>query len=246
MYEDGGAIVVPEDKSSFSYDKKIIVSGNVIEVYEYGRSIGCNLQGDNKILHTGKKKSNNDKSESNLNRSKKKLRRLINSNITDNDLFVTLTYKENMTDIKQGKLDFKNFIKRWNYRRSDKLKYVYVVEFQKRGAVHFHCIFFGVGFIENSELSKLWGNGFVKVNNIKNCDNVGAYVVKYMQKNLIDDRLKNSDLYGRSKGNLKEPIEIKKPSEVGALLDSLTGIKPSYSVDFVSDYFGNISYSQYK
>lgn len=151
-----------------------------------------------------------------------------------------------MTDIKQGKLDFKKFIMRWNYRREEKLKYVYVVEFQKRGAVHFHCIFFNVGFISNKELSDLWGKGFVKVNNIENCDNVGSYVVKYMQKDLIDDRLKNSDLYGRSKGNLKEPIEIKKPSEVGALLDSLTGIIPSYSVDYVSDYLGNISYRQYK
>lgn len=246
MYEDGGTVVVPEDKSSFSYDKKIILSGNVIEVYEYDHPVGCNLQGDNKILHTGKKKSNNDKSESNLNRSKKKLRRLINSNVSGHDLFITLTYKDNMTDIKQGKLDFKNFIKRWNYRREEKLKYVYVVEFQKRGAVHFHCIFFNVGFISNKELSDLWGKGFVKVNNIDNCDNVGSYVVKYMQKDLVDDRLKNSDLYGRSKGNLKNPIEIKKPSEVSALLDSLTGIVPSYSVDFVSDYFGNISYSQYK
>ena len=245
VYEDCGTVVVPEDKSSFCYNKKIIVSGNVVEVYEYGRSIGCNLQGDNKILHTGKKKSNNDKSENNLNRSKKKLRRLINSNVSGNDLFVTLTYKDNMTDIKQCKLDFKKFIMRWNYRRRDKLMYVYVVEFQKRGAVHFHCIFFNVGFISNKELSELWGHGFVKVNDIDNFDNVGSYVVKYMQKDLIDDRLRNSDLYGRSKGNLKEPVEIKKPSQVVAFLDSFSN-EPSFCTAFCNEYLGYILYKQYK
>lgn len=245
VYEEAGVVLVPEvQKEKYLYNKKIIKSGDVVEVYEYSKPIM--VGSDAKILHNGKNKKG-EKTSTNINRSCRNLRRLINSNVTGHDLFITLTYKDNMSDIKQGKKDFKNFIKRWNYRRSEALKYVYVVEFQKRGAVHFHCIFFGVGFIANKELSKLWGHGFVKVNNIKECDNVGAYVVKYMSKDMIDDRFKGSDLYGRSKGNLNQPIEIKEPKNVESFLDSFNSHDCiMYSTSFCNDYNGYISYTQYK
>lgn len=47
----------------------------------------------------------------------KKIRDLINANITPDNknewLFLTLTYRENMTDTKKAKFDFNNFIKRF-------------------------------------------------------------------------------------------------------------------------------------
>lgn len=228
------------------YNKKAIISGNIVEIIYYQIPV---FEGyENKS--TGKKKTKSDtkKRTNNINQSKMKLRRLINSNITGKDLFITLTYADNMCDIDAGKDDFKKFIKRWNYQRKkkslDALQYVYVVEFQKRGAVHFHCIFFNVGFILNSELNSLWGNGFVKVNKIDKVDNVGAYVVKYMQKDLIDSRLNGKDLYGRSKGNLSEPLEVKNPQEVAVLEDSLLN-NCVYQNSYFTDYYGEMTYKQY-
>lgn len=241
--------VAPEvhEKQLTFYNKKAIISNNVIEIIEYKENVceGFSV----KDTHSGKKKSTGtSKRSNNINQSKMNLRRLINANITGKDLFITLTYKKNMCNIDEGKKDFKKFIMRWNYIRkkegSEPLHYVYVVEFQKRGAVHFHSIFFNVGYIKNKELNSLWGKGFVKVNKIDNVDNVGSYVVKYMEKDLIDDRLNGKDLYGRSKGNLKEPVTTKNPQEVEALERFLKN-NLVYSNSYDSEYYGSITYKQY-
>lgn len=226
-------------KNMFWSNCKVIVSGGIVEVitYEKGNFFG----GDGSS--SGKQKGSVTKKEYNLNRTKKKLRRLINSNVTGNDLFVTLTYKDNMIDVDIGKRDFKVFIKAMK-RKGYSLRYVYVVEFQKRGAVHFHCIFFGCGFIASSVLSDIWKHGFVKINRINDVDNAGAYVVKYMDKDLIDDRLVGKDLYGRSRG-LLEPLEVNNPQEVDRLLKDCKDILPVYANSYTNEYKGLCSYKQY-
>lgn len=244
--EKESRIYVPEEKKRKIeyYNKQAILCGNVIEVIEYGQGVCTGFE----CASTGKKNTGEKKESRNIKQSALKLRRLINCNCCDNDLFVTLTYKDNQEDIKLGKEDFKNFVKRWNYQRKKNnekpLKYVYVVEFQKRGAVHFHCIFFDVGYIKKKELSDLWGLGFVKVNKITHVDNVGAYVVKYMQKDLIDDRLTNSDLYGRSRGNLDEPIIIKDPQQI-AIVEGTYKDSCTYEKSYPSEYYLKITYKQY-
>lgn len=252
LYEDvfsiekESRVYVPEEKKKpvQYYNKQAICCGNVMEVIEYGHGVCTGFE----CKSTGKKTTGKRKESKNINQAALKLRRLINCNVAENDLFITLTYKENLEDVKKGKEDFKNFIKRWNYQRKKKkekpLKYIYVVEFQKRGAVHFHCIFFNVGYIKKKELSDLWGLGFVKVNKIEHVDNVGAYVVKYMQKDLVDDRLVNSDLYGRSRGNLEEPIIIKDPQEI-ALLEGTYKSNCTYKKTYPSEYYKTITYKQY-
>lgn len=222
----------------FYSDKKAIVSGDVVEVisYEKGNYFGFESKAN------GKKKSDNKKRSDNLNQTKKKLRRLINANVTGNDLFLTLTYKDNMCDVSQGKKDFKVFIKAMKRKGYD-LKYVYVVEFQKRGAVHFHVILFGCGYIDSKFLSDVWKRGFVKINRINDVDNAGAYVVKYMEKDLVDNRLVGKDLYGRSRG-LKEPVEINNPLEVGRLLEGVSDCLV-YTNTYDSEYKGTCVYCQF-
>ena len=83
------------------------------------------------------------------------------------------------------------------------------MEFQKRGAIHYHMRS-DFGYIEQCDLEKIWGNGFVWINDLlksnkgKPVDNVGAYIVKYMNKNIIDKRLMGKKAYFTSK-NLKRP-----------------------------------------
>lgn len=219
-------------------DKKAIISGDVVEViaYEKGSFFGMECKSP------GKRKSVNSKIDYNIQRTKKRLRRLINANVTGNDLFVTLTYADNMQDVVQAKNDFKRFIERLK-RKGYVMKYVYVIEFQKRGAVHFHCIFFDCGFIDSKILAEIWQKGFVKINRINDVDNAGSYVVKYMDKDLVDDRLTGHDLYGRSRC-LKEPIEINNPQEVCQLLEDLSE-NLVYTNTFTNEYKGNCVYCQF-
>ena len=230
---------------------KAICSGNIIEFWEYEEPVFYGFDNNSNDTRIGKKKIDNIddfvKRKDNFLRTKFKIRRLINANVNDNSKFITLTFKENLTDVDVAKYKFKKFIEKINRRRlkefKDKLKYLYVIEFQKRGSIHFHCVFFNQGYIKNDELFKIWKHGFTKINKIDNVDNVGAYVVKYLDKEIQDSRLIGKDLYGRSKGNLIEPLVIKRPQEVRRLFEVYKN-KICYENTYNSDYNGNIKYFQ--
>ena len=66
-------------------------------------------------------------------------------------VFLTLTQKENMTDIKYSNTLHTRFIKNLNYHifhtNKVKIRYLSVLEFQKRGSIHYHIIFFNAPYI---------------------------------------------------------------------------------------------------
>lgn len=155
-------------------------------------------------LETGEIKNfehteNRQQSYDSLRKTFKKLRYLINNNFTGkgNELHVTLTYAENMTDPKRLYKDFDKFIKRMRYAYKDKspIDYICVVEPQERGAWHCHVLLrfndMDRVYVENSELRRLWGFGFVTVKSLKNVDNIGAYLSAYLADvELTEDNLK--------------------------------------------------------
>lgn len=127
--------------------------------------------------------------------------RLINSN-PDMNKFLTLTFSDNVSDLYYSNSEFLKFIHKVNYHvfhtKKRILKYLAVIEFQERGAIHYHVIC-NLPFVEHDKLSSLWKHGFISINRIKDsknddisidCDNVGAYVCKYMTKDNDDPRLK--------------------------------------------------------
>ncbi len=82
--------------------------------------------------------------------------------------FLTLTFKENIKDLKVANDLFKKFIMRLNYsiRKTDKnyigVQYTTVIEFQDkngRGAVHFHSLLYNMPLIAWSKIKDMWGNG---------------------------------------------------------------------------------------
>ena len=136
----------------------------------------------------------------NIRNSLVNLRRLINTNCVDSNKirWLTLTYKENMTDIKKLYIDFRDFWKRFKYyskKNSFEIpEYINVVEPQNRGAWHCHIIFIyqcKAPFIDNnSVIAKLWGHGFTKIKSVQDVDNIGAYFSAYLSDMPLDD-LKN-------------------------------------------------------
>src|SRR5699024_3425633 len=89
------------------------------------------------LLETGEikefeKKENRSQSYNSLRQTFKRLRYLINNNFVGNknELFLTLTYKENMTDPKKLYKDIEKFIKRLRYRFENEstIDYINVVE----------------------------------------------------------------------------------------------------------------------
>lgn len=123
-----------------------------------------------------------------LKRTFKHLRYLINNNFTGsgNELHMTLTYRQNMTDADKLYSDLKKFVMRLRYQFKDEttIDYLAVVEPQGRGAWHVHFLarFNNLEkvYIENVKLSDLWGHGFVKIRSLDAVDNIGAYLSAYL------------------------------------------------------------------
>lgn len=231
-----------------SYKSKIVISGPIVEIYKYELPVinGFKIDSRDKIGRSGEASEEQRivNREKVLNRARRDLRRLVNTNIKDISKFVTLTFSENIQDFEVANYEFKKFRQRLQRYLKQKVEYVCVPEFQKRGAIHFHVVFFNVPYIKNTKLSELWGQGFVKINRIDNVDNVGAYICKYMSKDFdVDERLRGYKCYFSSRG-LDKPIEIKENDLVESVEDSLKGQLPVYENQFSNEH-NTVSYCQY-
>lgn len=233
------------------YNKKLIKSGDVYEVYDYERAVHFGETrsplGRGKQANEEGKKENRKKT---LNKAKTMIRRLINANVNawgETPKFLTLTFADNVQDVKQANYEFKKFRQRLEYMLKFSLKYVVVVEFQKRGAVHYHAVFFNLPYIDNELIAQVWKQGFIKINRIEDVDNIGAYVTKYMTKDDYEesksDRLVGQKSYFTAR-NLKKPVEVVDKKEIERIESTLKD-KKVYESEIQNDYVGLINYKQY-
>lgn len=117
-------------------------------------------------------------------RSLSKLRDLLNCNIVDvtQCRWLTLTYKENMTDRARLMDDFEEFVRRLR-KRIGHFEYIVAAEPQGRGAWHLHVVLIfdnKAPFIPNEDVSADWRQGFVTIKKLDDVDNVGAYLTAYL------------------------------------------------------------------
>jgi hypothetical protein len=184
-------------------------------------------------------------------------------------VLLTLTYPEKFPDIKTSKNDFHLFLKRLNHHfpshsyempptpsavgpsimRSTQsitgLKYVAVPEFQKRGAPHFHTMFFNLPYIHFSDLTELWGNGSIDVKRVDGVRELGSYMVKnYLVKGFGSKNIKKKS-YLSSK-DLKKPVIIRDIDEVNSISGQLSSASVLREADYHSKYVGDIHSVVYK
>lgn len=113
----------------------------------------------------------------------------------DMTYFVTLTYGANVQDLDKVLLDMKVWLTDSRRRRResganvDEPKYIWVAEYQKRGAIHVHMVcnrFFPVHVNQNGyESISNWPHGFTSVLSIRDFDSnfrPYLYLFKYMKK----------------------------------------------------------------
>lgn len=225
------------------FNKRAIVSGNILELYEYEKPVfkgtEKKIKGRANSPFTSCETKNENRSKV-ASRARAKVRRTVNSNPYLNKFF-TLTFSKNITDLQFAWYEFEKFTKRLKTRYK-KFQYVVVVEFQKRGAVHYHLLC-NLPYISANELATIWGNGFVKINRIDNVDNVGAYITKYMTKDSIDERLIGRKCYAMSRG-LNNPTEYTNEKEIEYIMENLENVKRTNSFEFETDYYGKVVYTQ--
>ena len=268
--------------NSKNYTIKVIQCGDYYQVYRYNNRL---LKKDNskekiKNLHgkdfiytdflvtKGKYKKTPSRGvieEKNINRSKFNLQRLIKSNENEFKTFITLTFKDNVTDIAVANKMFHSFRTYIQQLKSD-FKYVCVPEFQKRGAVHYHLLT-NIDYTDFTLLSQTevklwrpkngswavgrnirgWNKGFSLVINMTDVNVVG-YLSKYMTKD-IDNRLFGRRRYLYS-SNLKKPsevyIDLSDDTDFSLLADIMANSDITFDKTYM-DIFGDVvDFTEYK
>lgn len=182
----------------------------------------------------------------NKERSLRRARSTVRKKIIEGELdhLLTLTYKENMCDEKKGWADFQKFIRKLRNTYPN-VKWVCVMEKQKRGAIHFHLAIHGffpvrtirrlwidvVGYTEDPKNGEIVANGNVDIARKKrNQTLVGlaGYLSKYLSK-----QKENLERFGkmfRSSQNIKItelhfylPVDVWKDSRISRLFTMLHG-----------------------
>lgn len=127
----------------------------------------------------------------NLKRSEEHLIRLLDTNFTEKDVHVTLTYRGDPPTYEQAMKDMRNYIlKLKRYRKKNgmpELKYIYNIEGgreQKTGysiqRMHIHMI--TNGGMDREDLERIWENGYANCDrlqpNERGLEELGKYIIK--------------------------------------------------------------------
>lgn len=211
--------------------EKIVISGNVIEYYRYLKPL--NVEPREHDIEKNRETSEG-KRDRNLYRARADLRRAIWCNQTKYTKFVTLTYKDTELDQDNVIYDYKQFIKKLR-RREFIVPYVYVTEHQKKrgikegnaGSLHIHSLLFTDEFISADIINTCWGLGNTDIHSLKDVNNLGAYVCKYLTKEEFELYHKHS--YHLSRG-LKKPEVLTTDGYIGQWRDMYSNIHENTKV----------------
>ncbi len=223
------------------YRTKIIITGNKVEVYK--NKVGIRIGSKRNKKKRKKRKPQEGPKKLNefaIYRCRREIKWRINSNPEMNK-FLTLTFAENRTDLKSCNKELKAFIRKLKVLK-DNIKYIAVPEFQKRGAVHYH-ILINLDYIDQNKIAQIWGHGFIRVNSIDAHTNIGMYVVKYIGKDMSDERYFNNKKYFCSR-NLAKPTILHSPN----ILD-IKSKCPNFNFLFqkvFQSYYGSIKYELFE
>jgi len=198
-----------------------MIYGERFERFEYERPFFYNLPPNGRNSGGGARRRIQRRND-NTNTLRNNVRRVIEANASCREQipkFITYTFAENITDIDIALRRWSSYQKTMR-RRFGKLKYVSVVEFQKRGAVHFHVLYFNLPYVPRLKevIAKTWDVGFTQVKAIRSVRSLASYVSKYMTKD-IDPRLNGRKAYFTSK-NLVRPFTIRGEEKVDQMTRS--------------------------
>lgn len=255
------------------YNKKFVRTGSYIEIWEYSKPIFRKGSKDKEIAclsdstktkrRTFEELTEEEQKERLIRMGKSrleakwKLLRLVDTNYDDKTSFLTLTTKVNIENRELFNDLFKKFINRFNYQvyntKKRVLKYIAVLERQKRGSYHAHILLFDVPFIPHKDLLEMWGHGAVRINkvDVDSKQNRGRYVTKYFEKGIGQELLESfgKKAYYCSR-NLKQPLETKVFSEETIEVDPTAVLFESRYVSKIymdGDYIDNpVTYRKIK
>ena len=143
------------------------------------------------------------------------LTRIMNANFDKNDYYITLDYKKELRpqDKEAMRRDAETVIKalRRAYQKAGKqLKYVYVAERGRRGALHHHMVI--SGGVDIQVLKELWKKGWITIKPLSDTGQyrrLAEYFVKWSHQNMKNDGERIHGKHWNSSKNLIHPVPVK-------------------------------------
>jgi len=262
---EGHLPVIPlPNPKKYLYQKRAVLSGRILELYDYAQpqlrnptpparkpatgAGGTQPTPEARLLYRAQS----------LARARRGLRRLINSNVNlgpARDCFLSLTFRENLTDLGEANRRFRLFAKRlrrYLAAQGCRLAYVAVPEQQKRGAWHYHLALFSFPYTPVATLADLWGEGYVQIKCLDARSDIGAYLAKYLSApagSAAGQATAGQKSYWASRG-LRRPIVILDSdpaySELLGSLEAMAAQEPLFQFTFSTISRGSVRYRKHR
>jgi len=246
---------------------KVIKYGQQIEIYQYeseprgfttrSRKLQAARRASRMALlredNMGQKERYEGKRKDNARRARMAFGRLVSANLGQSmhPLLVSLTYAENITETRQGHEDFNAFARNLRSRFGSQVRYIAVVEFQKRGAVHFHALLWGlpIGLVKTERhtrlVASLWKQGYADLVETDGSPKLAGYLSKYMTKAFKANRLFGKKAYICSK-NLLRPVIEKRSILISHFYENnLSTTQPLQDVVYQTQWLGECRFRHY-
>jgi len=192
---------------------KVIQSGEFVEVFKYDRSPPLKRRPPDRPRR--KRLRNVSRRADSIVACRKQFVRLVRANLRQDNppALLTLTMRE-IVDMGDAYKAFTAFGAKLRREYGGDVSYIAVPEFQKRGAVHFHMLLFGLPYEaykserSNRRIATLWGHGFVDIIKTNGNPRLSNYLGKYMSKAMHDSRLIGKRAYSASR-NVVRPVSLR-------------------------------------
>jgi len=212
---------------------KIVQSGEMLEIYDYEKA-----PTPKRFTSKKKKRRSGRRLSRNVVRARDNFRRMVRASLYRGaPYFITLT----MVSTESIKTAYKCFSKfSTNLRKSfgNDIAWVAVPEFQKRGAVHFHCLVWGIPYEvyqrerDTRDLQALWSRGWLDILASDGSPKISSYMAKYMSKSMYDERLSGQKSYTASR-NCMRSVLFNTPTQIASIEENYPELRDESELDAI-------------
>jgi len=248
---------------------KAILSGSRLEYWNYERTPPQRFNRSN--AKRGQYRKDARRRADNARRTRENFKRLVAANLTrdSNPALLTLTVYRGLSTA-TAFLYLRELFRTLRDVRNWNIRHISVVEYQKRGTIHFHCLVWGLpdeiicthkrgtshalcrnrGKCERTtrNIQRLWSAGYVDCIETDGHPKLAGYLAKYMSKAMSDIRLGGEKAYSASR-NILRPMQVGSgaiDNEIKDLLGIGLNDTPTHVHKFQTAWLGQCTYQAFQ
>jgi len=256
---------------------KLIHSGSLLEVFHYEKNLPIRRKKRSKNSYRKQYREDHPRSPDSARRARASFKRIVRVNLAGDrtpSLFTFTMHQE--LPYRTSSRIFTDFAARLRRHCGKEFRYIAVPEFQKRGALHWHVLIWGLQYAKACRgrwikkgrnwifihecktgrqcerrtrvLGRLWLRGFVDGVVTDGSPKLATYLTKYLSKAMHNKRTFGKKTYHTSR-NILRPMHAASGSEsIQAILQEevIPNKKELTKKEYRSEWLGKVVYKQYE